>query len=28
VAGVLGLSSGLEVRAVERSKGTLFRLLS
>jgi hypothetical protein len=28
VAGVLGLSSALEVRAVERSKGTLFRLLS
>jgi hypothetical protein len=28
VAGVLGLSSALEVRAVERSKGTLSRLLS
>jgi hypothetical protein len=28
VAGVLGLSSGLEVRTVERSKGTLSRLLS
>jgi hypothetical protein len=28
VAGVLGLSSALEVRAVERSKGALSRLLS
>jgi hypothetical protein len=28
VAGVLGLSSALEVRAVQRNKGTLSRLLS
>jgi len=28
VAGVLGLSSALEIRAVERSKGTLSRLFS
>jgi hypothetical protein len=28
VAGVLGLSSALEVRAVEKSQGTLSRLFS
>jgi len=28
VAGVLGLSSALEVRAVERNKGVLCRLFS